>query len=375
MADPILDPINIMTLKEIMPRVVEDNYFKGSPFSAYLRANCLVPFTGGAFIQQQFLYQPMIGGSYPKVGASFNMAKRQTVSAALFDPKYYEAGVPEYREDLQVLNKGPLAVFSMLDIDMENAVQTLSKIIAVALNLHGQASSAVITSNRPNDVNGWAEIINDGVLASWEGSVFTSYGTQARNGAIGAALNGNVFWWGNSDGSSAPLTYKKMLELYLTAKKGDDEPNLGVTNKAAYAYMLERIQPQQRFDQVQDPYFGASGLKMMKATVLADEYFPSLAYGVNDADLGNYLTSTFTSPNSSNNGFPASTTLTVGEVFCWFNTKKFLLRFSDDPFFQFGFSGFIPIVGTNQVFGTVQAACNVQCTSPRTQAQAYGIGA
>jgi hypothetical protein len=85
--DPLLDEINATTLKEIYPRVVEDEFFLDTPFLAYLRANSLVPFTGGESMNFSFLYAPLIGGSYAK-GQSFNIDKVQTLSGCVFYPKY-----------------------------------------------------------------------------------------------------------------------------------------------------------------------------------------------------------------------------------------------------------------------------------------------
>lgn len=369
MADPILDEINLTTLKEIYPDAVEDNFFLDSPFMAHLRRKSMVPFTGGAFMQTVFIYAPLIGGSYTR-GANFNINKPQTLSGTEFDPKYYEVSVVEYKEDIQVLNKGDLSVFRLIDIDMQNGVQTISAILAVALALNGQLAA------RLPEVNGWTESINDGIVPSWDGNIYTSYGTQVRNGAITKALNGNVIWAGNSDGTTAPITYQLLEEAYQTATVGRDEPDLGVTNKAAFAYIKERIQPQQRFAQERDPYWGAYGMRMNNAMILKDDYFPSLKYGQNQAGIGNWLTSTVTSPSSSTNpgNFPNGGTLTVGEVFNWFNTRKFLLRMADDPEYGMGFSGFVPAQDNTRVVGQIKCALNLECIASRLNAQVYGIG-
>jgi hypothetical protein len=373
--DPILDEINLTTLKEIFPKVIEDNYFLDTPFQAYLRARSLVPFGGGAFMQNTFLYAPMIGGSYAK-GANFNITKRQTLAGTVFDPKYYEVSVPEYKEDIQVLNKGPLAVFSLIDVDLRNAMNTISAIIAIAMSLHGQASGSGITGNRPNDINGWIEAMNDGITPGWDGSIFTAYGTAPRNAVIGSALNSQPLWGGTSTGATAPITYQFLEEMYQIFSIGRVEPDLEVCNKALYAYIKERIQPQQRFSQERDPFFGVSGMRHNSAMILKDDYFPSLKFGVNNPDLGNYLTSSFTSPAAvgTQSNMPTQTVCTVGEVLAMFNTKKWLFRISDDPEYGFGFSGFVPAQDNTRVVGQVKAACNLECTAPRLQGQAFGFG-
>jgi hypothetical protein len=373
--DPIYDEINLTTLKEIYPTVIEDNYFLDTPFQAYLRARSMVPFGGGAFMQNTFLYAPMIGGSYAK-GANFNITKRQTLAGTQFDPKYYEVSIPEYKEDIQVLNKGELAVFSLIDADLRNGMNTISAIIAIAMSLHGQASGTGITGNRPNDVNGWIEAMNDGITPGWDGSIFTAYGTAPRNGVITSALNSQPIWLGTQAGATAPITYQAMEEMYQIASIGREEPDLEVGNKAVYAFIKERIQPAQRFAQERDPFFGVSGMRHNSAMILKDDYFPSLKFGVNNPDLGNYLTSTFTSPGAvgSYSNMPTSTLCTVGEVFAMFNTRKWLFRISDDPEFGFGFSGFVPAQDNTRVVGQIKASCNLECTAPRLQLQSFGIG-
>jgi len=329
----------------------------------------MVPFTGGAFMQTVFIYAPLLGGAYAR-GSNFNINKPQTLGGTEFDPKYYEVSVVEYKEDIQVLNKGDLSIFRLIDIDMQNGVQTISAQLAVALSLNGQTAGRIL------EVNGWPEAINDGIVPSWDGNIYTTYGTATRNGAVGTAINGNVIWAGNSDGTTAPITYQLLEEAYQTATIGRDEPDLGVTNKAAFAYIKERIQPQQRFAQERDPYWGAYGMRMNNAMILKDDYFPSLKYGKNQAGIGNWLTSTVTSPSSATNpgNFPNGGTLTVGEVFNWYNTRKFLLRMADDPEYGMGFSGFVPAQDNTRVVGQIKCALNLECIAPRLNAEIYGIG-
>lgn len=375
MSDPIMDAVNLTTLKEVYPRVVVDNYFKKSPFEAYLRDHCLVPFGGGAFMQETFLYAPLIGGAYA-IGQNFNTTKRETLSGAIFDPKYYEVAIPEYKEILQVLNKGPQRIFSLIEIDLKNAMDTISAINAIDFSLAGQGARAL-------NVNGWPEAINDGITPSWDGSVYASYGTQARNGIIGPALNSVPVFCGDSTGATGPLTYNILEEAYQDATIGAVEPDLITMNKAAYAYGKEHIQIQQRFAQEKDPVWGASGWRFNSAMVLKDDYFPSLKYGVNDPNLGNYLTSTFVSPGTTANGGTAAaasnlpvsgTTTVVGEVVVMFNTKYIYLRISDDPEYGYGFSGFLPDQNNTRVVGYVKAAINLEFGAPRLQKQLYGIG-
>jgi hypothetical protein len=375
MADPILDELNLVTLKEIYPRTVEDHFFLDSPFLAYLRANCLVPFGGGAGTQNTFIYRPLIGGFYLP-GAPFNIAKVQTLGGVVFDQKYLEVAVPEYKEMLQVSNKGPNAVFSLIELDLKNAVNTANAITAVAMARHGQAAGTGIADGRFGSVNGWVEALNDGVTPGWDGNYFSSYGTAPRNGVVGSVLNSVPLWCGTAAGAAGPLTYNMLEESYQDCSIGKEEPNLGVGSKSVIASIKERIVPQQRFAQEADPVWGVQSVRMNNAHIMKDDYWPSLKYGKNDANIGNYLTSTVNttgmSPDSAS-GFPASTVCTIGEVFAWFNTKKILFRISDDPEYGYGFSGFVPAQDNTKVVGHIKAAINLEFTSCRLHKQLVGI--
>jgi len=384
--DPALDELSATTLYEIYPNVVQDNFFNDVAFLAYIRDHCLATFGGGSTMQQTFLYAPLLTNSYG-VGAQFNLDKVQTIAGTRFDPKYYVSVYPEYMENIDVLNVGPNAVFSLLSINMANMMNSICADVAVAMSLHGQPSSvAGVVGNRPYDINGWIEAINDGVTQGWDGSVFSSYGGQARNGAIGSTLNSIPRYCGDSTtaalGTSkgGPITYSILEEGYWDASIGRERPDLGITTKRAFAYIKEKIQPLQRGELVtaQDAIWGVSGVKMNDAVIFPDDYFPSAAYGVNDPVLGNYLTSTFTVPAnaSSKSNLPVATAVaTVGEVFVWFNTRKWQLRLSASPRYQFGLWGFYPAQDSTKVVARTHAALNLVCTSPRHNKQFYGISA
>lgn len=375
MADPILDEINLTTLREIYPRVIRDNFFLDTPFLAYMRAQALVPFGGGASMDNTFLYAPMIGGFYTK-GQNFNITKRQTLAGTSFQPKYVYVSVPEYKEDIQVVNKGPLAVFSLIDTDLKNAMQTITAKVAIAMNQNGQASGSGVLTNRPEFINGTVEAMNDGVTEGWTGDIFTTYGTATRNGVVGSALNSEPLWVGKSDGTTGPISYPILEESYQSCSIGKQEPNIGVGNKHVISLVKEIMAPMQRFTQEKDPVFGVTAFRFNNAMILKDDYFPSKKYGKNDADLGNYLPADFTSTNATkgtNSNLPVNTLIKAGEVFYWLNTSTWMVRITDDAEYGFGFSGFVPAQDNSRVVGQIKAALNLECTAPRLNKQLFGI--
>lgn len=377
MADPLLDEVNITTLPEINDSCIEDLFFLGSVLQAHLRAKCLVPFKGGAFTRNAFLYNPLYGGAYAKGIGGFNLSKPQTLGATVFDPRYYCVMIIEYLEDIDVLNTGDLSVFSLLETDMANAYQTISAIMALDIQQNGQIAPRTI------NINGWVEAINDGYNPSYDGNVYTNYGTAARNGVTRKALNGNVYWAGNQDGSAAPIQYSTLNAAYTLARRGKDEPDLFCSNKPFVTFIENRIQPQQRFGQdapsVRDPYFGATGFKFKNALVMQDDYFPSALAPYADASnggLGNNLTTTipYTAPATVTGNFPiANQTLTVGEVGVFFNTSRIKFRISNSREFGFNPTDFIRSPDSTRIASQLKAAVNMEFTAPWTATQIYGV--
>lgn len=333
-----LNELNTIANKHIVPGVV-DNVFKNDPLLAYLKANVPETFPGGASIQENFIYGVLKGGAFAK-GASFDITRRQTITGATFQPKFYYVNVTEYLEDLKVTHKGPHAVFSLLDADMTNAALTMSAILAIAL--YNEGSSA----GRVTHMNGLAEIINDGSTNSWTGAAYTTYGTLTRSTTGGSVLVSVPYSVGG------PITYAILEEKYSDAVIGAEEPNLGVTTNLGFAYIKEKFQPQQRFTE-EDPLIGFRGLKFNSSIIMRSQYCPGTA-GVNDADLGNYY-------------------VAGGETLWFLNTKFFRLFVSDDAEFAFGFSGFKPAQDNNIVAGQYQVALNLTCQAPRLQKQLYAI--
>lgn len=377
MADPNVGLIPSVTIQQIWEDQITDNFFKAVPFWTYLRDKALVDFDGGTYMQYAFLFKPTIGGFYAP-GASFNIDMIDTVAALQFREKYIEQNVTMAMEDIMVRNRGPRAVFSLVDAYMKNAMMTITAQCAIAGWRHGQASGTGVADDRSLYINGLSEALNDGTVYSWDGNYFTSYGGQTRNGAVGSALNSVPQWWGQSNGAGGKVTYQLLESLYQTATQGNISPDLGVTSKAGMTYIKNTMQVQQRFAQETDPRYGFEGVKLNKMLITKDDYAPSLVYGVNDPQLGNYLTGTISNSLAGTpaGGFPNSTagpTLTVGEVLFMINTDTWKLRLSTNPQYQFGFTGFKPGQDNTRVSGQVLAALNLECVAPRLNGQAFGF--
>lgn len=378
----MLAEINSLTYYELYPDALFDNFFKRSALLAYLRDHALEPYRGGSYLQFDYAYNPMIGGAY-QIGDTFNTNKPQTKTGAQLDMKQYEVNVTEFLEQLD-MNRGEFAVFSQIRTDLDIAVNTMNAIVEIALYRHGQATGTNITDNRVKHLNGFSEIINNGTDNSWDGNVFATYGNQTRGANIGSALSGNIKWAGDQAGNPGQVSYPLLLETYTKASRGADlnsigvdHPTIGATTKAVYNFCLERMQTQQRFMQERDPIWGQMGFRIQDAMLLPSDYCPSQTsqYGVNDANLGNYSTGTFTSVTSPTaySNLPGNTTITVGEVLFWINTTKMKLRVSDSKLYGFGWKPFIMSADNTKVSGQILARINVEAFSPWAFNQVYGI--
>lgn len=364
MADPIVTALTAVTKEEIWPNQITDTFFRAIPFFSYLRDKAITTFSGMTYMQYPFLFSPLIGGAYAP-GQAFNIDKKDILAALQFREKYYEVNVTEYKEEIQVRNRGTNAVFSLLDADMKTAMMTLSTIIAISAWRHGQALAA---DDRSLEINGLSEALNDGILPSWDGNIFTSYGSQARNGAIEEAINSSPYWLGNANGAAGKITYEKLEDMYQIATQGNLSPDLGVTSKRGMTLIKNTLQVQQRFQQERDPRYGFEGVLLNSMRITKDDYCPSASpanggTGKSHPILGNWLTGTiaYVDPGATRGTFPVGNqTLTVAEVIFMLNTDTWILRISDDEEFQFGWTGFKPGQDNTRVSGQSLAAINLE---------------
>ena len=355
-----LDQLNVATRRSIRSKpALVDNVFQSDPLAAYLKNNVREDFTGGTLIQLGFLYDGMIGGAYAK-GKEFDITEKQIEQAIQLNMKFLEVNVTLSKEDIQVLNKGPQAVFSLLDSRMTSAYMTMGAFFAIGLYLNGQRAGYTAI------VNGLAEALNDNTTASWDGSTYSTYGGITRGGAVGTALNSaptNV---------AGTIEYNTLEETYMAASFGAApglQPNLGVTTALGYSYIKEKFQTQQRFNDTQDPNIGFNGLKFNQATIIMSRYAPgSYISASGDVNAVTFL-------EQSSNGVLAAYPTVTSETLWWINARKeyICLYVSNDPEFGFGFTGFKPAQGNTKVAGQVLAAVQIAVPSPRMHRQLYGI--
>lgn len=352
-----LDQITVATKRYIRenPQLI-DNIFQNDPLLAYLRANAPEPYDGGRYIGENFVYAGMPGGSYRK-GRQFNISQRQTDQQLQFDPKYFETAVTLYKEDIQVVNKGPNAAYKIIDSKMSNAYLTMGAHQSIALYLNGSRAGY-----EPN-WDGLAEALNDNSTNSWDGQTYATYGTITRGGEVGTALNSVPTNVGGA------ITYNQLETTFSAACFGSMEPNIGVTTALGFSYIRNHFQTQQRFSNTVDANIGFRGMEFQGATLMKSRYAPGTAIsGTNFSEAVDYFT------EMSQEALTAYPTVTA-ETLWWINARKpfITLYISDDPEYSYGFTGFKPAQGNTEVAGQVLFGGALTVGGPRYHAQVYGI--
>ena len=345
-----LDDVNTTVTKEIEPGVV-DGYFKAGPFIAMAKSRFTRKWIGPQ-IQENFMYKPMKGGAYRK-GTSFDITKRQTRTGLLFGPRYYQVGVTEFLEDLEVELAGPRAAFSVIRTDMAQASLTMSAILEIAAFHHGQA---IVGDDRSMEINGLEEAFGSAGTASWANNLFPSYGGQTR-ADVTPALDAPVGLISANLGG-APISYRVLRHSYFSCIIGNEAPTIGITTNRCMGFIAENFLPHQIIDTTQ-PEINWPGMKFDKATITMSQYCPG-ADGVNDEDLGNYFA--------------------ANETFWWLNFgpqgDDAYIRFyiAQSRKFAFGFTGFKGARQDNQVAGQILFAGNLTVKALRLSRVLSGIG-
>lgn len=377
--DPTFDQISATTLADLRDDVLYDNFFVDCAWQRKMRVSgALEEFFGGTGMQTPFQFDRVVGGAIAP-GSDITVTQKQIIAATLFQPKEYVEQIPLnlFRTNV-IQGNGPAVKVKEVDAYMTNAVQALNTDIAVDFYRHGQNISG---SNRSININGVSEACNDGVNPSWDGNVFTTYGGQIRNGVVGVTINGQSIWVGDQAGNTGQVTYKQMVEAYLLAVQ---RPDIGLCNKAWYAFLLERQEPKQRADvETQDMSIGMSGLKMLDALIFEDKVAPSTRFGTvlpSGLSTTSIKPATFTTPTLSAaqrliSNYPSNTSVNPGEIFFWLRVKGWKFRPSADPEYNFNFTP--PIrsqTNPDLIVIFLKAAVNVYTTSPRDNISLVGGG-
>lgn len=366
-----LDQINVTTRRYIRnsPALV-DAIYNQDPLNYFLRENLRESFTGGSTINEDFLYNTMIGGAYSK-GKTFNINQRQTEQQLRFDIKFTQVSVPLFQEDFMVLNKGTLAAVNLLKGRVDQAHMSLGAFVSL---------STYFNSIQPGfsngNIAGLAEALSDGVNPSWDNVTYPQYGGLTR-----AGLN-NALTSVQTNLAGAAIEYDTIDQGYMKAfyGSGQYEPNLMVTTPIGFSFIKSKFQTQQRFQDARlEVGVGFRGLTFNGATLVASRYAPGaymtgLQTGTQDPAAVTYLSETTLGATTTypvgllNPGSKAAETLFI------LNARKPFLNYYVDssPMFGGGFRDFIPQANNTIVVGQVLLA-HALTMQPRYHNMIFGF--
>jgi hypothetical protein len=330
-----------------------------------------------------FLNSPMTGGAFAK-GDPLSTDVVEPLAGQTFPPRTYYTTVAHYLENLAI-NRGPAAVYKSLAVKHRAGMNTLNNIWDIALYRHGQATTTgIISGDRSIQTNGLDEALNDGYTQGPFGDYFVSYAGQSRTGGdIAEGYSSQPYFCGNATtGALGEINYHHLTQSYLATVQGGRSPNIGLTNKACWGFIAEKIQSQQMFQfNAQfgtDAYYGAKSIKFMETDIMIDQYCPSTINGKNDVKLGNYLLSSFTAAGTNvqtgQGIMPASGTIYAGESFWWLNTEPLKFRLSDHPLFNFGWKGYVPQANGTKIVGQILSMGTMEHRAPWLGKVVFGIG-
>lgn len=341
-----IDVVNTVTVKDIIPGVV-DNVFKNSPLLAIVKQKGMRDYPGGPSWQENFLYDTLIPVAY-KPGDTFDLTQKQIATGGTVTPRYYDVPVTAYLEKIKVEMTGPKAVFTYIDLLLQNAALALSARLANDLYRHGQSVGA---SDRTAFINGLDEALSDGTTNGFDGRTYTSYLGTTRTDVL-SALNSPMT--GPAASVSGAITYPILEQAFGSVIVGGEQPDLMVTTNNGLSYIKMAFQAQQRFE-TSNPDFGFRGGLFNGAKIIADQYCPGAR--------------TASTPDTSL-GF---STIAGGETLWFLNTGTMRLYVSTDNLYGFGFTGFIPAQGTTAVAGHYRVCLNFTCVAPRLSRGLFAI--
>jgi hypothetical protein len=261
--------------------------------------------------------------------------------------------------------------------------------------------------------NGLDEALNNGIDTSLYGNRYTSYGQQARNGAIGSAINVTPLYLGQqvttgtaaapSTSNPGQINFGSLIHLWSQCKITGGAPKLGITNVFGFKAIAIALDAYRRDASNTKHDITWDALDFNGTQIYSDPLAPSataqyyIPLSSNAGASGNTslvdgvgkntTTIAYTTPqfyNSSNaavtvsptnSGLPSNSIIQPSEAVYFLTPNTFKLRTTDKPGWNFGVrrTSQWNNVSVDTIF--MRLATNLYCTQPRQNAMAFGFTA
>lgn len=349
---------------------LRDLVFNQDPTQALIGENCHEEVAGGSSWNADFMYDVQDGGPYSK-GQDLPADNRQIEQQLRFDPKYNVAMITFFKEDIKVLNSGPLAVIKLVEERTNAAYEQLGAQAALQFYLPGQGTFFKFP-------NGAAEAISDGTTNGWDGNTYPVYGTITRT---------NAQYAGTRLLAPAPVTFANSQFSFVTLENmyqsvnfgsGSYEPNIIGTTAKGFGYIRSQYQTFQRLvtANISVGKIGFKGLEYNNATIVASRYVPgsylTASGGTNDRVATRMITY---ATGGAVTGYPTGS-LGTGESMWILNVRKPMIKYFTSANAPYNGSldddGFIPSAQNTKLVGKVLLAQNYVFL-PGYHCYAYGF--
>lgn len=312
--------VNAYTSTYIVPKST-DVIYKNSPVFTRLSNRNAERFPGGTEIQRPIMYAELNGGTFTK-GSTFDISFVQTDTAFQLNIKGYEVNITLYGWD-DILNRGPEAAFSQVETKMNNAAMKMAKLLATDMYLDGgNTRSSGSNTSTVQALDGFQAWYDDGTL-------YTSIGGITRSDLAAAGVISGANAYTQTGVNTFQLA--TIQTAYGNAWFGSDHPDLICATQNGWNNFWNSIQPLQRYmDTASD--LGKIGFQTFRfngAEVVIDKYMPAnFMFGMNTSYIE------------------------------WYH--------SDNPRFQYGFTGFKEAQNSIDVSGQFLYAGDIVVPNPRT---------
>lgn len=285
-------------------------------------------------IRDTITFAPLPGGGHDK-GATFNNSSRDTDQPVYWNIKLMRVPVVFNKLDAWVFNAGPDMIFDMLKRKLNLGITTMGIMCEIAAFLPGSGTTWA------RNINGMAEIANDGTTTAAVGGTYTTFGGLSRTD--GSAWNRAV--QGQVVDINGPISKRRLFQTW-TDMQYPGSNLAGLTTPKVVAYIEDRFQTQQQFTNVTDPDLGFVGIKVHGSTVYQTKYCPGSYISGSSATTGDPVAYEYvleTCKAGPNVSAPISAYPTVtGETMYWadFNPEFIHAYRSTHPVMSMGFDDF-----------------------------------
>ncbi len=255
MAVPNLSEI-VATTIENRSKVLADNVSKSHALLDRLeRKGKAKPADGGRRIIQELEFAENGTFGWYSGYDSLNISPQEVFSAAEFDWK--QAAVAVSISGLEQLqNSGESQFIDLLESRISNAERTMQNQMGIAMYGDGTASGG-------RSIGGLALLVADTANAGTVGNINRASWPFWRNQSFSGTTD-----FGSTTSVANILSY--MARVWLTTVRGNEKPDLILTDNNYYRLYWEALQPQQRFTSEKMAQAGFESLKYQSADVVFD---------------------------------------------------------------------------------------------------------